>query len=78
MYEELRSLIADQLGIDEDQITPDSKFVADLGADSLAMVEMVMAIEDKFGVRISQQEIKDLASVGDALNLLKARLGGAV
>ncbi|OPZ64140.1 MAG: Acyl carrier protein [Firmicutes bacterium ADurb.Bin506] len=77
MYDQLKSIIADQLGVEETQVTPEAKFVADLGADSLAMVEMVMAIEDKFGVRISQQEIKDLSSVGDALSLIKSRMGGA-
>ncbi len=76
MYDQLKSIIADQLGVEEKQVTPEAQFVADLGADSLAMVEMVMAIEDKFGVRISQQEIKDLSRVVDALSLIEGRLGG--
>ncbi len=65
VLEKLKEIIAAQFGIDTDVISPDTDIVADLGADSLDVVEMMMALEEEYGVTIEDAKIPDLKTVGD-------------
>ncbi len=66
----VRSIIAEQLGVGEDEIKPESTFVDDLGADSLDIVELVMAMEEEFEVEIPDEEAENIKTVGDAVNYI--------
>lgn len=66
-------IVAEQLGVEEDKITPDSKFMEDLGADSLDTVELVMALEDEFDCEIPDEEAEKLKSVGEALDYIESK-----
>ncbi|HLL55417.1 MAG TPA: acyl carrier protein [Myxococcaceae bacterium] len=68
----VKSIIADQLGVGEDEIKPESSFIEDLGADSLDIVELVMAMEEEFEVEIPDEEAENIKSVGDAINYINA------
>ena len=63
----VKKIIVDQLGVNDDQVTPDAKFIEDLGADSLDTVELVMALEEAFGIEISDEQAEKLQSVGDVI-----------
>ena len=71
MLEKMKELIADQLSIDAEKITADSKFKEDLGADSLDLFELVMALEDEYSVEIPAEDLQQMATVGDVMNYLK-------
>ena len=64
----VKNIIADQLGVGEDEIKPESSFIEDLGADSLDIVELVMAMEEEFEVEIPDEEAENIKTVGDAIN----------
>ena len=66
----VQSIIADQLGVGEDEIKPESSFIEDLGADSLDIVELVMAMEEEFEVEIPDEEAENIKTVGDAINYI--------
>ena len=68
----VRAIIADQLGITEDEIKPESKFIEDLGADSLDIVELIMAMEEEFQTEIPDEEAEKIRAVGDAIEYVKA------
>ncbi len=68
----VRSIIADQLGLSEDDIKPESKFIEDLGADSLDIVELIMAMEEEFQTEIPDEEAEKIRTVGDAIEYVKA------
>jgi acyl carrier protein len=68
----VRSIIADQLGITEDEIKPESKFIEDLGADSLDIVELIMAMEEEFQTEIPDEEAEKIRCVGDAIEYVKS------
>jgi acyl carrier protein len=68
----VKSIIADQLGVGEDEIKPESSFIEDLGADSLDIVELVMAMEEEFEVEIPDEEAENIKSVGDAIGYIKS------
>ena len=67
----VKSIIADQLGVGEDEIKPESSFIEDLGADSLDIVELVMAMEEEFEVEIPDEDTEKIKTVGDAINYIK-------
>ena len=67
----VKAIIADQLGVAEDEIKPTSSFIEDLGADSLDIVELVMAMEEEFEVEIPDEEAENIKTVGDAINYIK-------
>lgn len=69
----MKEIIADQLSVDADTITEASKFKEDLGADSLDLFELVMALEDEYSVEIPAEDLEGLATVGDVMNYLKAK-----
>ena len=73
MLEKMKEIIADQLSVDADTITEASKFKEDLGADSLDLFELVMALEDEYSVEIPAEDLEKLTSVGDVMDYLKAK-----
>jgi acyl carrier protein len=74
LFERTKAIIAEQLGVDPDSIAMESRFREDLEADSLDLVELIMAFEDEFGGEISDEEAQGLKTVGQAVEYLKARL----
>jgi acyl carrier protein len=73
----VREIIADQLGEPIENITPEKDFVQDLGADSLDVVELVMALEEEFGIEIPEEDAEKIKTVGDAINYIKQKVGQA-
>ncbi len=73
MYEKLKEMIADRLSIDEDKITREARFAEDLDADSLDLFELVMAMEDDYGIEIPTEDLEQLTTVGAFLDYLKER-----
>ncbi len=71
MFEKMKELIADQLSVDAESITENSSFKDDLGADSLDLFELVMALEDEYSVEIPAEELQTLLTVGDVMKYLK-------
>ena len=76
VFERLRQIVVDQLGVEEDQVVPEASFVDDLNADSLDLVELTMAIEEEFSddnreIRISDEDAEKLKTVKDALDYVK-------
>ncbi|HEY1170263.1 MAG TPA: acyl carrier protein [Verrucomicrobiae bacterium] len=69
--EKIRDIIVEQLGVNADQVTPEAKFIEDLGADSLDTVELVMALEEEFGQEIPDDEAEKLQSVGDVIKYIE-------
>lgn len=67
IMDKVRAVIVDQLGVQEDDVTEDASFVDDLGADSLDIVELVMALEEEFGISIPDEEAENIKTVGDAV-----------
>jgi acyl carrier protein len=63
--EKVKDIIVEQLGVTADQVVPDAKFIEDLGADSLDTVELIMALEEEFGIEVPDEEAEKLVSVGD-------------
>ncbi len=71
MEQRVRSIIADQLGLSEDEVTDEKKFIEDLGADSLDIVELIMAMEEEFQTEIPDEEAEKISTVGDAIGHVK-------
>ena len=69
--DKVKSIIVEQLGVDEEEVTPDASFVDDLGADSLDVVELVMAFEEEFGVEIPDDAAEKIVTVKDAITYIK-------
>ena len=70
----LNDLLVDELGIDRDAIVQDAKFEEDLDVDSLGVVELLMALEDNFGVKIPDEEAEQITTVGEAVDLVEKKL----
>ena len=68
--EKVKSIIVEQLGVDEEEVTPDASVVDDLGADSLDTVELVMAFEEEFGIEIPDEDAEKMRTVGDAMRYI--------
>jgi acyl carrier protein len=73
IYERVTDIIVEQLGVDEEQVTMDASFRDDLQADSLDLVELIMAFEEEFGGEISDEEAQDINTVGDAVRYLESQ-----
>ena len=73
MLEKMKEMIADQLSVDEDKITLESNFKEDLDADSLDLFELVMALEEEYGLEIPAEELADVETVGDIIEYLKSK-----
>ncbi|WQY70610.1 acyl carrier protein [Helicobacter pylori] len=70
----MRVVIAEQLNIDASQVTPEAKFVKDLGVDSLDIVELIMALEERFGIEISDEQAEKIVNVGDVMRYIEKQL----
>lgn len=73
LEKKVRELIADRLKLDIEQVQPASKFIEDLGADSLDIVEMIMQMEEDFGITIPDEDAEKIKTVGDAITYLKSQ-----
>ena len=73
IVEKVTAIVAEKLGVDKAEVTPDAVFIDDLGADSLDLVELIMAMEEEFGFEIADEEAEKLRTVGDVINFIKAR-----
>ena len=69
----VKKIIAEQLGVEEDEVTSEASFVEDLGADSLDTVELVMALEEEFGIEIPDEDAEKILTVGKALDYIKEK-----
>ena len=66
----LKKIIADQLSVNEDDVVPEASFIDDLNADSLDLVELIMSLEEEFGVKISDEEAQGIGTVGEAVDFI--------
>lgn len=74
VLERVKRIIVEQLGVDEAKVTPEARFRQDLEADSLDLVELIMAFEEEFGGEISDEDAQKITSVGEAVDYLRSRL----
>jgi acyl carrier protein len=72
--ERIKKIIAEQLGVEEDEVTPEASFVDDLGADSLDTVELVMAFEEAFDIEIPDEDAEKILTVGRAIEYIKEKM----
>ena len=72
--EKVKTVIAEQLGVKSEEVTDQAKFVDDLGADSLDTVELVMALEEEYGIEIPDEDAEKLTTVGDAIKYIEEKL----
>jgi acyl carrier protein len=70
--DKVKKIIAEKLSVDLEEVVPEASFVDDLGADSLDLVELIMAMEEEFGFEIADEEAEKLRTVGDVINFIKA------
>lgn len=75
VYERVQSIVAERLGVDEDKVTMDAAFIDDLNADSLDLVEVIMAMEQEFDLEISDEEAEKIRTVGDAVSYINEHQG---
>ncbi len=73
--ERVRKVLAEQLAVDESQVVPEARFAEDLNADSLDLVEAVLALEEEWNIEIPESEMDGVKTVGQAVNLVAAKLG---
>ena len=73
MLDKIKSIVVDQLGVDEDQVTEDASFVDDLGADSLDTVELIMALEEEFDIEIPDEDAQKIKTVKDVMEYIEAK-----
>ncbi len=74
VFEQIKEIIVDLLGVDPEQVTMEARFREDLEADSLDLVELIMALEDKFGAEISDEDAQSITTVGEAVQYIVERL----
>ncbi|MBN1637601.1 MAG: acyl carrier protein [Ignavibacteriales bacterium] len=73
VIEQVKEIVMDKLGVEESQITPEAHFLNDLGADSLDIVELVMGFEEKFGIKIPDEDAEKIQTVGDAVKYIEEK-----
>lgn len=71
MFEKIKKIIVEQLGADEDEVTMEASFIDDLGADSLDIVELIMALEEEFDIEIPDSEAEKITTVASAIDYIK-------
>ena len=72
VLEKIKEILVDQLGIDESEVVPEASFIDDLAADSLDIVELIMTMEEEFGIEIPEEEVETLTTVGAAVEYIKS------
>lgn len=72
VFEKVKEIIIEQLGVEEDDVTMESSFIDDLGADSLDIVELIMALEEEFDLEIPDEEAEKIATVGDVVHYIRS------
>ena len=70
-FDRLKKIIVEQLGVDEEEVTPQASFVEDLNADSLDLVELIMSLEEEFGMEISDEDAEKIQKVNDAVEYIE-------
>lgn len=71
IFEKLKELVVDQLGVEEDEVTMEASMQDDLGADSLDLVDLVMSVEEKFGVKVADEDLENIKTVGDIVDYIE-------
>ena len=71
IFDKVKEIIVDQLGVEEDEVTLEASFIEDLGADSLDIVELIMALEEEFGLEIPDDEAEKISNVNDAVEYIR-------
>lgn len=72
IFDDVKEVVVQQLSVDANQVKPEAEFVKDLGADSLDVVELVMALEEKFGIEIPDEQAEKITTVGDVVSYIEA------
>jgi acyl carrier protein len=75
IFQQVKDVIVEKLGTDADKVTPTASFVDDLGADSLETVELIMGLEDRFGITIADEEAEKIRTVQDAVSFIESKQG---
>ena len=73
IFDKLKELVVDQLGVEEDEVTMEATMQDDLGADSLDLVDLVMSVEEEFGVKVADEDLENITTVGDIVNYIEER-----
>jgi acyl carrier protein len=73
-FEKIRDIIVEVLNVEPDQVSEDSKFIDDLGCDSLDVMQIIMGMEQEFGIKISDEDAKGIVTVGDAVEKIQAAI----
>ena len=73
IFDKLKELVVDQLGVEEDELTMEASMQDDLGADSLDLVDLVMSVEEEFGVKVADEDLENIKTVGDIVNYIEDR-----
>lgn len=73
IFDKLKELVVDQLGVEEDEVTMEAFMQDDLGADSLDLVDLVMSVEEEFGVKVADEDLENIKTVGDIVNYIEDR-----
>lgn len=73
MLDKIKSIVVEQLGVDEDQVTEDASFIDDLGADSLDTVELIMAFEEEFDIEIPDEDAQKIKTVRDVMDYIESK-----
>ena len=74
-FERVQAIVAEQLGVEPEKVVPDAEFVADLNADSLDLVELIMSLEEEFGIEISDEDAEKIVKVSDAMEFIEDQDG---
>ena len=73
IFDKLKELVVDQLGVEEDEVTMEASMQDDLGADSLDLVDLVMSVEEEFDVKVADEDLENIKTVGDIVNYIEDR-----
>lgn len=73
LFDKVKAIIVDQLGVEEEEVTMEASFIEDLGADSLDIVELIMALEEEFEIEVPDEDAEKLVTVGDAITYISER-----
>ena len=73
IFDKLKEPVVDQLGVEEDEVTMEASMQDDLGADSLDLVDLVMSVEEEFGVKVADEDLENIKTVGDIVNYIEDR-----